>query len=156
MEKLPIHQAVTKLIEPFFIKGNIELVDVEFKKAGKNWILRVLIDKSQGVTVEDCQTVSRTIEDVIEVHELITVPYLLEVSSPGLDRPLKRDRDFLINKGKRIQVKTFSPIYNRKSFSGTIKNFTNETLFLEEKNSILEIQLDKISQAKLIIEFKTN
>ena len=153
MEKPSIHQAVTKLIEPIFRENNLELVDVEYKKAGKTWVLRVFIDKNQGVTVDDCQKLSQEIEDLIEVHELIAVHYVLEVSSPGLDRSLEKERDFLRNKGKRVQIKTFASINNKKQFSGTIENFMNETLFLEDKNEILEIRLDKIAQAKLIIEF---
>ena len=153
MEKPSIYLAVTELLKPVFREGNIELVDVEYKKAGKTWTLRVSIDKSQGITVDDCQKLSREIEDLIEVHELISVPYVLEVSSPGLDRLLKKERDFLRNKGKRIQIKTFLPINNKKQFSGTIENFMNETLFLEDKSGIVEIKLGKIAQAKLIIEF---
>lgn len=153
MGKPSIHQAVTELIEPIFRENHIELVDVEYKKAGKTWVLRIFIEKSQGVTVEDCQKLSGEIEDLIEVHELITVPYVLEVSSPGLDRALKKERDFLRNKGKRVEIKTFSPVNNKKQFSGTIRDFTNGTLFLEDKGGILEVQLDTIAQAKLIIEF---
>ena len=152
MEKPSTYQAVTELLEPVFREGSIELVDVAYKKAGKTWTLRVSIDKSQGITVDDCQKLSREIEDLIEVHELISVPYVLEVSSPGLDRLLKKERDFLRNKGKRIQIKTFLPINNKKQFSGTIRDFMNETLFLEGSDDILELRLDKIAQAKLIIE----
>ena len=153
MGKPFIRQAVTELIGPVFRENSVELVDVEYKKAGKTWTLRIFIDKSGGVTVGDCQKLSQEIEDLIEVHELIAVPYVLEVSSPGLDRSLKKERDFLRNKGKRIQIKTFSPVNNKKQFSGTIRNFMNETLFLEDNDGILEVQLDKIAQAKLIIEF---
>ena len=153
MEKPSIYQSVTKLLEPVFREGSIELVDVEYEKTGKIWTLRVFIDKNQGVTVGDCQKLSREIEDLIEVHELISVPYVLEVSSPGLDRSLEKDRDFLRNKGKRIKIKTFSPINNKKQFSGTIKSFANKTLFLENREGTLEIQIDQIAQAKLIIEF---
>ena len=153
MEKPSTYQAVTELLEPVFREGSIELVDVEYEKTGKTWTLRVFIDKNQGVTVGNCHKLSREIEDLIEVHELISVPYVLEVSSPGLDRLLKKERDFLRNKGKRIQIKTFLPINNKKQFSGTIKNFMNETLFLEDTSGIVEIKLDKIAQAKLIIEF---
>ena len=153
MEKPSINQAVTELIEPVLKEGNIELVDVEYKKTGKTWVLRVFIDKNQGVTVDDCQKLSREIEDLVEVHELVAVPYVLEVSSPGLDRSLKKERDYLRNKGKRIQIKTFSPINNKKQFSGTIRNFINGILFLENSGGTLEIPLSKIAQAKLIIEF---
>ena len=153
MGKPSIHRAVAELIEPVFRENNIELVDVEYKKTGRIWVLRIFIDKNQGVTVGDCQKLSREIEDLIEVHELISVPYVLEVSSPGLNRSLKKESDFLRNKGKRIQIKTFSSISNKKQFSGTIKNFMNKTLLLEDKDGILEVPLDKIAQAKLIIEF---
>ena len=95
MRKTPIYQSVTDLIEPTLKGSDIELVDVEYKKTGKTWCLRVFIDKNQGVTVYDCQRLSREIEDLIEIHELIDNHYVLEVSSPGLDRPLKKEADFL-------------------------------------------------------------
>ena len=153
MRKTPIYQSVTDLIEPTLKGSDIELVDVEYKKTGKAWSLRVFIDKNQGVTVYDCQRLSREIEDLIEIHELIKDHYVLEVSSPGLDRPLKKESDFVRNKGKQIQVNTDSPINNSRINTGTIKDFSNSTLFLENNNDTLEIPLINIMQAKLIIEF---
>ena len=153
MKKIPIYQLVIDLIEPTLQGSEIKLVDVEYKKIGKNWTLRVLIDKNQGVTVFDCQKLSREIEDLIEIHELIKDHYILEVSSPGLDRPLKKESDFIRNKGKQIQVNTDSPINNSKINTGTIRDFSNSTLFLENKKDTLEIPLITIIQAKLIIEF---
>ena len=153
MKKIPIYQLVIDLIEPTLQGSEIKLVDVEYKKIGKDWTLRVLIDKNQGVTVFDCQKLSREIEDLIEIHELIKDHYVLEVSSPGLDRPLKKESDFVRNKGKQIQVNTDSPINNSKINTGTIRDFSNSTLFLENNNDTLEIPLITIMQAKLIIEF---
>lgn len=153
MKKIPIYQLVIDLIEPTLQGSEIKLVDVEYKKIGKDWTLRVLIDKNQGVTVFDCQKLSREIEDLIEIHELIKDHYILEVSSPGLDRPLKKESDFVRNKGKQIQVNTDSPINNSKINTGTIRDFSNSTLFLENNNDTLEIPLINIMQAKLIIEF---
>ncbi|MBT5257770.1 MAG: ribosome maturation factor RimP [Nitrospina sp.] len=153
MKKIPIYQLVIDLIEPTLQGSEIKLVDVEYKKIGKDWTLRVLIDKNQGVTVFDCQKLSREIEDLIEIHELIKDHYILEVSSPGLDRPLKKESDFIRNKGKQIQVNTYSPINNSKVNTGTIRDFSNSTLFLENKKDTLEIPLITIMQAKLIIEF---
>ena len=152
MGKTSIYQAGTELIEPTVRENNIELVDVEYKKTGKTWVLRVFIDKNQGVTVAACQKLSREIEDLVEVHELVAVPYVLEVSSPGLDRSLKKEHDFLRNIGKRIQIKTYSPIDNKKENAGTVRDFVNDTLFLEDKKDILKIPLTDIAQAKLIIE----
>ena len=153
MKKTPIYQLVIDLTEPTLQGSEIKLVDVEYKKIGKNWTLRVLIDKNQGVTVFDCQKLSREIEDLIEIHELIKDHYVLEVSSPGLDRPLKIESDFIRNKGKQIQVNTYSPINNSKINTGTIRDFSNSTLFLDNKKDTLEIPLENIMQAKLIIEF---
>ena len=153
MKKIPIYQLVIDLIEPTLQGSEIKLVDAEYKKIGKDWTLRVLIDKNQGVTVFDCQKLSREIEDLIEIHELIKDHYVLEVSSPGLDRPLKKESDFLRNKGKQILVKTYSPINNSKTNTGTVKDFANDTIFLENKKDTLEISLTNITQAKLIIEF---
>ena len=153
MGKTSIYQSVADLIKPTLEGNGIELVDVEYKKTGKIWVLRVFIDKNQGVTVHDCQELSREIEDLIEIHELIDDHYVLEVSSPGLDRPLKKDTDFLRNKGKRIQIKTYSPINNKKENAGTVIDFVNGTLFLEDKKNILKISLTEIAQARLIIKF---
>ncbi len=153
MGKASIYQLVSELIEPTVTEHNTELVDVEYIKAGKVWILRVFIDKKQGITVLDCQKLSREIEDLIEIHELISDPYTLEVSSPGLDRPLKKEADFLRNKDKQIQLKTYSPIEGRKNFSGIILDVKNKILFLVDKDDCLELELANIAQAKLVIEF---
>jgi len=153
MGKTSIYQLVSELIGPTVKEKNIELVDVEYIKAGKFWTLRVFIDKNQGVTVSDCQKLSREIEDLIEVHELISEPYTLEVSSPGLDRPLKKEADFLRNKDKPIQVKTYAPIQGRKNFSGKILDVKDRVLFLKNKDDCLELELANIAQAKLVIEF---
>ena len=153
MGKTSIYQLVSELIEPTVTEHNIELVDVEYIKAGKVWILRVLIDKKQGVTVLDCQKLSREIEDLIEVHELISDPYTLEVSSPGIDRPLKNEADFLRNKDKKIQLKTYAPIEGEKNFSGIILDVKDKVLLLKYMDDCLELELANIAQAKLVIEF---
>ena len=153
MRKNPIYQLVTDLVEPTLKGSDIELVDVEYKKTGKTWSLRVFIDKNQGVTVNDCQRLSREIEDLIAIHELIADRYVLEVSSPGLDRPLKKETDFIRNKGKQVLVKTYLPINNSKTNTGTIKDFSNDTLFLENKKKTFEISLSNIAQARLIFKF---
>ena len=153
MGKTSTYQLVANLIEPVLKESNIELVDIEYKKTSKNWILRVFIDKDQGVTVNDCQKLSREIKDLIEINELIANHYILEVSSPGLDRPLKRKTDFLRNKGKRVRIKTYSLINNNKTNAGTVRDCSNNTLFLEDKKNVLEISLSDIAQATLIVEF---
>lgn len=155
MAKSSITESITEIIEPVIEEENLELVDVEYKKFGKNWTLRVFIDREGGITVEDCQKVSRQIEDMIEIDELISNAYVLEVSSPGLDRSLKKEREFLKFRNKPIRVKTFAPVGDRKNFSGTIQDCQNQILYLEleEDGTVLEISLDNIAQAKLIIQF---
>ena len=152
MGKSSIHQTVAEIIEPITREENIELVDVEYKKVGKTWALRIYIDKNLGVTLGDCQRISRQTEDLIEVHEVIANPYVLEVSSPGLDRPLKKERDFIRNKGKQVQVKSFSPVNGKKQRIGTVQDFKNGTLYLKDPAGIQEIPLGDIAQAKLTIE----
>ena len=153
MGKTSIYQLVSELVVPTVTEHDAELVDVEYIKAGKVWTLRVFIDKKQGVTVLDCQKLSREIEDLIEVHELISDPYTLEVSSPGLDRPLKKEADFLRNKNKQIQLNTYAPIEGRKNFSGIVLDVKDRILLLKDKDDCLELELANIAQAKLVIEF---
>ena len=152
MGKPSIHQTVAEIIAPITQEENIELVDVEYKKVGKTWALRIYIDKNLGVTLGDCQRISRQTEDLIEVHEVIANPYVLEVSSPGLDRPLKKERDFIRNKGKQVQVKSFSPINDKKQRIGMVQDFKNGILYLKDADGIQEIPLENIAQAKLTIE----
>ena len=152
MGKLSTTQSVTQLIEPVLREENLELMEVEFKRLGKKWFLRVFIDKESGITLEDCQRTSRLIEDMIEVEDIIGASYVLEVSSPGLDRPLKTERDFLKFKNKEIKVYTFSPVENKKHFSGIIRDFRNKVLYLEIAGKVLEIPKERISKAQLVIK----
>jgi len=153
MAKVPVSQAVMGLIEPVLISEGLELVDVEYKKEGKTWVLRIFIDKEGGVTVEDCQKVSHLTGDLIDVEETITTPYNLEVSSPGLDRVLKREKDFLKFKGRQIRLNSLSPIDNRRKFTGILKDFKDQTIVLEFEGKLLEIPLRQIGKANLVIEF---
>ena len=152
MAKVSVSQAVMDLIEPVLIVEGLELVDVEYKKEGKNWVLRISIDKEGGVTVEDCQKVSHLTGDLIEVEETIITPYSLEVSSPGLDRVLKREKDFLKFKGRQIRLHSLSPIDNRRKFIGILVDFKDQTVFLELDGKLLEIPLRQVGKANLVIE----
>ncbi len=152
MAKVPVSQSVTDLIEPVLIAEGLELVDVEYKKEGRSWVLRIFIDKEAGVTVEDCQKISHLTGDLIEVEETITTPYSLEVSSPGLDRVLKREKDFLKFKGKRIRLHSLSPIDNRRKFTGILTDFKDQAVFMESDGKFFEIPLCQIGKANLVIE----
>ena len=152
MAKMPIAQSVMNLIEPVLESEGLELVDVEYKKEGSNWFLRIYIDKEGGVNVADCQKVSHLTGDLIEVEETIKTPYSLEVSSPGLNRALKREKDFLKFKGKQIRVQSVLPIDNRKKFIGILADFKDQTVFLEFDEKSIEIPLSQITKANLVIE----
>jgi ribosome maturation factor RimP len=152
MAKVSVSQAVIDLIEPVLSIEELELVDVEYKKEGKNWVLRIFVDKEGGVTVADCQKVSHLTGDLIEVEETIITPYSLEVSSPGLDRVLKREKDFLKFKGRQICLHSLSPIDNKRKFIGTLADFKDQTVFLELDGKLLEIPLRQVGKANLVIE----
>ena len=152
MAKVPVAQSVMDLIEPVLEAEGLELVDVEYKKEGPNWILRIFIDKEGGVTVADCQKVSHLTGDLIDVEETIKIPFNLEVSSPGLDRSLKREKDFLKFKGKRISLHSISPIDNRKKFTGILADFKDQTVYMELDGKPFEILLSQVAKTNLVIE----
>jgi ribosome maturation factor RimP len=152
MAKAPIAQSVTNLIEPVLIAEGFELVDVEYKKEGKSWVLRVFIDKEKGITVEDCQKISHLTGDLIEIEETIKTPFNLEVSSPGLDRSLKREKDFVKFKGKRIRLHSIAPIDNRRKFTGILSDFKDETIYMDLEGVPFKILLSQVVKANLVIE----
>ncbi len=152
MGKGSVVESIETLVTPILQENRLELVDIEYQKEGKNWFLRIFIDKEGGVTVDDCTQVSRRIEDLIEMEEIVPSSYTLEVSSPGLDRPLKKEKDFLRFQGQRAQVTTFTPIGQQKNFKGTIRDFREDVLFLETEHQLVEIPKHQISKARLEIE----
>ena len=152
MGKAPVTQSVTELIEPGLLADGLELVDVEFKKEGKNWILRIYIDREGGVTLADCQKVSRLAGDLIEVEEVIEPVYTLEVSSPGLNRVLKKEKDFLKYSGKKIYVQCHAPMDGRKKFTGILTGFIDQSIHLEIDRQHYTIPLNLVAKANLVIE----
>lgn len=152
MGKAPVTQSVIELIEPGLLADGLELVDVEFKKEGKNWILRIYIDREGGVTLADCQKVSRLAGDLIEVEEVIEPVYTLEVSSPGLNRVLKKEKDFLKYSGKKIYVQCHAPMDGRKKFTGILTGFIDQLIHLEMDGQHYTIPLNLVAKANLVIE----
>ena len=152
MGKAPVTQSVTELIEPGLLADGLELVDVEFKKEGKNWILRIYIDREGGVTLADCQKVSRLAGDLIEVEEVIEPVYTLEVSSPGLNRVLKKEKDFLKYSGKKIYVQCHAPMDGRKKFTGILTGFIDQSIHIELDGQHYMIPLNLVAKANLVIE----
>ena len=110
-----------KLITPIIEENQFELVDMEYVKEGSNWYLRAYIDKPGGITIEDCEQVSRAFSEVLDKEDYIENSYILEVSSPGLSRPLKKVRDFERSIGKKVEVRTYQLIDRQKEFVGILK-----------------------------------
>jgi ribosome maturation factor RimP len=152
MGKAPVAQSVTELIEPGLLANGLELVDVEFKKEGKSWILRIYIDCEGGITLADCQKVSRLVGDLIEVEEVIEPVFTLEVSSPGLNRVLKKEKDFLRYSGKNIYVQCHAPMDGRKKFTGILTGFIDQSIHLEVDGQHYTIPLSLVAKANLAIK----
>ena len=140
-----VEELMNKLLED----TDFELVDTEFVKE-KDWYLRIFVDKVGGIDLEDCQRLSQKLGDILDDESIIDYPYILEVSSPGLDRVLKKDRDFLREKGKTVDVTLYAPIDGKKTFTGTLDSRDKNFLYLKD---IAPIPREKISQVRLHIEF---
>lgn len=125
---------VLPLLEPIVEANNLELVDLEFVKEGVNWYLRVYIDKEGGVNIDDCEQVSRALEAKLDEADPIEQAYILEVSSPGIDRPLKKEADFVKYQGEIIDVKLYKPQSGSKQYQGKLLGLENGVLSIEEEN----------------------
>lgn len=152
MAKKRVTDIVKELILPIIDNTGLELVDIEFVKEGQNWFLRVYIDKDDGVTLDDCQMVSESLSEKLDEVDPISQNYYLEVSSPGLDRPLKTDRDFEKYKGRLIEVYLYEPIEGKKVMEGLLIERTKDNVVIKsEQDSLIDIPKDKISKVKLSV-----
>lgn len=135
-----IEKRTEKLLEPILDELSFELVDVEYVKEGSDWYLRAYVDKDSGITVDDCETVSRALEKKLDAEDLIKEAYILEVSSPGLTRPLKKERDYERNKDKLVEVRLYKAVDGNKVFIGLLKAWDecSVTLDVDEKNITFE------------------
>jgi len=139
-----------ELIMPIIEKNHFELVDVEWVKEGPTWYLRVYIDKEGGITVDDCEIVSRAFGDILDEEDYILENYIFEVSSPGLDRPLKKEKDFMGSIGKMVEIKLYKALNKQKEFVGSLKAYHGDgiTIELEDKTE-LELKLADIAIIRL-------
>ncbi|HHV29603.1 ribosome maturation factor RimP [Acetivibrio mesophilus] len=154
MTKKGIEEIVTEIANPIVDRYSFELVDVEFIKEGSNWYLRIYIDKPGGITIDDCQIVSEEISDILDKKDPIPQSYFLEVSSPGLDRPLKKDSDFEKFIGELVEVKLFKPIEGKKIFEGELVGYRDNKIIIkknEEEN--MEFERDKVAIVRRVIKF---
>ena len=147
-------QKTEELIAPIIEQNQFELVDVEYVKEGGTWYLRAYIDKPGGITVDDCEVVSRALSDLLDKHDFIEDAYVLEVSSPGLGRPLKKEKDFARSIGEEVDVRTFRAISHQKEFTGILRDYDKEKIVLEmEDQELLEIARADIELIRLSFVF---
>ena len=146
-----IEEAVEAIVQEIVQDSNLEVVDVEYVNE-RDWYLRVYLDKEGGIEIDDCQRISEALEQILDEKDLLKDAYILEVSSPGLDRVLKKARDFEREQGKDVEVTFYAPVDGKKTWVGTLTGYDRE------KNAIVldgekELPLEKTAQVRLHIDF---
>lgn len=153
MSNKKIEDTVEKIALPVINDLNFELVDMEYKKEGSNWYLRFYIDKPGGITIDDCQTVSERLSKLLDEIDPIPHSYFLEVSSPGLDRILKKDSDFIKYMGFKVDINLYRQVNGKKKYTGELSGFTNDSITINENDNILTFNRSDISSVRLSVEF---
>lgn len=147
-------QRTEELVLPIITENHFELVDVEYVKEGGTWYLRAYIDKPGGITVDDCEIVNRALSDLLDEEDFIEESYILEVSSPGLGRPLKKERDFERSLGEEVEIRTYRMIGKQKEFRGILKSYDKNTVTIiteEEEEQVFE--RENIALIRLAFDF---
>jgi ribosome maturation factor RimP len=150
-----VAERARKLLEPVLAREGYELVEGEWLREGGAWVLRLYVDKPGGVGIDDCQAVSRLVETILDVEDFIEPAYSLEVSSPGVDRPLRKPEDFGRFSGQRAKVKAFGPVESaaglpsRKQWTGTLRGFRDGAVEIEVDGKLHRIPVDRIAKAHL-------
>lgn len=151
-QRMSVSVQVRETINSFISQEELELLDVEYKKEGANWYLRLFIDKPGGVSLEDCEKVSDFAGAELERLDVIPYRYILEVSSPGVERPLKKPEDFVRFRGCTIRLRTTDKIQGSRNFQGVLADYVDDLVVLEaEDDRLIEIPYHLIKQARLKI-----
>lgn len=155
MSKREIYeQKAEEILNPIVEKNQFELVDVEYVKEGGNWYLRAYIDKPGGIHVDDCEVVSRELSDILDEKDFIDEAYILEVSSPGLGRPLKKEKDFQRSIDKEVEIRTYRMIDKKKEFIGILKDYDKDTVTIElEDETMKTFEKSDIALIRLAFDF---
>ena len=149
-----IEDQVQNLLEPIINGLGYDLYDVIYTKEGKDYYLKIFIDKEDGIGIEDCEEVDNEINDILDEKDLIPESYFLEVSSPGLERLLRKEKQFIDNIGKEVKVKLYRPINKKKEFEGLLKSFENGTITLEVEEEILKFELKDTVSVNTVFNFE--
>ena len=152
MKREAVEEFVSSIVEGIIEGTEMELVDCGIC-ARRDWYLRVYLDKPGGVDLDDCQIVSEKLSEVLDAKDPIKENYLLEVSSPGLDRVLKKDKDFVRYQGADVDVQLFKPVDGKKQFTGALGEFTDETITIQVGENPIVLERSAIAQIRLHFEF---
>lgn len=151
MTKQQVNEIVANLAEPHAAALGLEVVDVQFLREGGQRILRVLIDREGGISLDDCEALSRVLGEELDRADPISYSYSLEVSSPGIERPLKKEQDFRRFAGRLINCRLYSPLQGRKNFSGVLLGLEGQEILLEaEAGGVVRLPLASVASARLI------
>ena len=155
MSKREVYEQKTEeLLLPIVESNGFELVDVEYVKEGGNWYLRAYIDKPGGISVDDCEVVSRAFSDILDEKAYIEDTYIFEVSSPGLGRPLKKEKDFARSIGEEVEIRTYRAIDRQKEFIGILKEYDQDTVTIEyEDETTKTFERSEIALIRLAFDF---
>jgi ribosome maturation factor RimP len=151
-KKEAYEQRTEELITPILERNQFELVDVDYVKEGSDWYLRAYIDKEGGITVNDCTLVAREMNEILDREDYVEGSYIFEVSSPGLGRPLKKEKDYVRAMGKNLEIRTYRAINKEKEFYGILKSYDNETVTIETENAE-DLTFDKKEIALIRLAF---
>ena len=155
MSKASSYEMKTEnLITPILERMNFELVDVEYVKEGGIWYLRAYIDKEGGITVNDCEAVAREMNEILDVEDFIPDSYTFEVSSPGLGRPLKKEKDYVRNMGKEVEIRTYRAINKSKEFYGILKAYDKDSVtIINDEDETVELAKSDIALIRQAVHF---
>ncbi len=155
MSKKEIYEQKTEeILLPIVEEYGFELVDVEYVKEGSTWYLRSYIDKPGGISIDDCEKVSRRLSDVLDEKDYIDDTYIMEVSSPGLGRPLKKEKDFKRSLGEEVEIRTYRMIDKQKEFTGILKDYDAGTVTIQlEDETIKTFEKGEIALIRLAFDF---
>ena len=152
MAKKEYEARTEELLTPIAREQGVEIYDVEYVKEGADWYLRAYIDKPGGVNIQDCEAVSRALSDKLDEEDFIGDAYILEVSSPGLGRTLKKDRHLEKSLGQEVEIKTYKPIEGNKEFAGTLKSFDSSTITIVNGEEMV-FQRSDVALIRLALDF---
>lgn len=141
---------IWNLLEPVVAAQGMEILEIEYRRESMGWVLRIFIDSERGIAVDDCAAISRLTSDLLDVSDLIQTHYNLEISSPGVDRPLRKLEQFQKYIGDVIEVRTISPLQGRRNFKGLLQSASSEGVGMECDGKSYSIPLDLIERARLL------